>query len=202
MGTKTIRKLRCPDCGAKWTSAVSDALPNFCPQCASDLRVPDPDFVPTRMNIGTSTGKAGDWSYNKLVADSEARAEAALPAIEQQLREAGIPAEQAATMAAKQAAELRVTNMKDNMREGDVAAMPPAPANNIVSQTAEAYREALGFQYFQGGMGVAGAGPAPMNESGGKVLNAIQGGAWRSKAPAPNATVAGMSGGFGKVGRA
>ena len=199
MGTKTIRKLRCPDCGAKWTSAVSDALPNFCPQCASDLRVPDPDFVPTRMNIGTSTGKAGDWSYNKLVADSEARAEAALPAIEQQLREAGIPAEQAATMAAKQAAELKVTNMRDNMREGDVAAMDVPKPSSIYEQQVTA----LGGNpsgSFMGGMGVAGSAPAPINESGGKVIQAIQGGVWKSKTPVSGATVAGMSGGFGKIG--
>ena len=197
MGTKTIRKLRCPDCGAKWTSAVADALPNFCPQCASDLRVPDPDFVPTRVNIATNTGKAGDWAYRKLEADSEARAEAALPAIEQQLRDAGIPAEQAATMAAKQASEIKVTNMRDNMREGDVAAIP---------QASDIYRnqvQTLGGDpngSFVGGMGVAGAAPAPMNESGGKVIQAIQGGAWRTKAPVANAKVAGMSGGFGKVG--
>ena len=197
MGTKTIRTLRCPDCGAKWTSGVSDALPNFCPQCASDLRVPDPDFVPTRVNIATNTGKAGDWAYRKLEADSEARAEAALPAIEQQLRDAGIPAEQAATMAAKQASEIKVTNMRDNMREGDVAAIP---------QASDIYRnqvQTLGGDpngSFVGGMGVAGAGPAPMQESGGKVIQAIQGGVWKSKAPTAKATVAGMAGGFGKVG--
>lgn len=198
MGTKTIRKLRCPDCGAKWTSAVSDALPNFCPQCASDLRVPDPSFVPSKVNIATSEGKAGDWAYRKLEADSEARAEAALPAIEQQLREAGIPADQAQTMATKQAAELKVTNMRDNMREGDVAAIVPQPSAIYQQQVTSLGGNPDGS--FMGGMGVAGAGPAPMQESGGKVLQAIQGGAWRSKAPASNATVAGMRGGFGKAG--
>jgi hypothetical protein len=197
MGHKTVFRLICPDCNHKWRWPGDQELPSFCPKCATSLAVPDPDFVPSKLNIGTVTGKSGDWAYRKLEADSEARAEAALPAIEQQLVEAGIPVEQAQRMAAQQASEIKVTNMRDGMREGDVAAMPTA------SPVYQQQVTSLGGDpngSFVGGMSVAGAGPAPVNESGAKVMQAIQGGAWRSKAPTANANVAGLRGGFGKAG--
>lgn len=196
MATKIRRTYRCPDCAEKFSLAHGDPIPNYCPLCGAYVGV-DPNFVPSRMNIATSIGKAGDWSYRKLEADSEARAEAAVPAIEQQLRDAGIPAEQAQKMAAAQAAEIKVTNMRDNMREGDVAAIP---------QVSPLYRQqvtALGGDpngAFVGGMGVASASPAPVGESGAKAVQMIQGGVWRSRTPTASATVLGMRGGFGKVG--
>jgi hypothetical protein len=199
MSHKTVLKLRCPDCGHKWRWPGDQDLPGHCPKNGCNLSVPDPDFVPSKMNIGTVTGKSGDWAYDKLVADSEARAEAALPAIEQQLRDAGIPADQAQRMATQQASELKVSNMHDNMREGDVAAMPSNP-DNLVSRTAAAYKEALGIDYFQGGGMMSGAPAAPVAESGAKFMKAMQGNVWGSRAAAGKATVAGMSAGFGKVG--
>ena len=98
----------------------------------------------------------------------------------------------------QQANDLKVTNMKDSMREGDVAAIGP--------QTSEVYKQqvqTLGGDpagSFAGGMAVAGAGPAPVNESGAKFMRAMQGNVWRGAPSAPSATVAGMSGGFGKAG--
>lgn len=199
MQTKSIWKLRCPDCGERYIVAHGEAMPNFCRQCGADFRVEPGEFVPKAPAIRTDQTRANDYVYRKLEADSEARAEAALPAIEQQLRDAGIAPDEAQRMAAQQASEIKVTNMRDNMREGDVAAMPSL-AGNVVAQTAQAYKEALGFDYFQGGIAQANAPAAPLNESGGKVMQAIQGGAWRSKAPTANARVAGLNGGFGKAG--
>lgn len=199
MATKTIWKLRCPDCGERYIVANGEAPPNFCKSCGTDFRVePNGEFVPKAPAIRTDQTKANDWAYRKAEADSEARAEAALPAIEQQLIESGIPVDQAQRMAAQQASDLKVTNLKDNLREGEVAAMPKA--SPIYQQQVTS----LGGDpngSFVGGMGVAGSSPAPVNESGAKVMNLIQGSAWRGRGPAAgNATVAGMQGGFGKAG--
>lgn len=199
MGTKSIWKLRCPDCGERYIVAHGESPPNFCKSCGTDFRIePSGEFVPKAPAIRTDQTRANDYVYRKLEADSEARAEAALPAIEQQLREAGIAPAEAQRMAAQQASEIKVTNMRDNMREGEVAAMPKA------SPVYQQQVTSLGGDpngSFVGGMSVAGAGPAPVNESGAKVMQMIQGGAWRGRASASApATVAGMQAGFGKAG--
>ena len=198
MAHKTILKCTCPDCGFKWRQAGDEALPKFCTECGTDLRQPDPGFVPSKMNIATNTGKAGDWAYRKLEADSEARAEAALPAIEKQLVDSGVPVADAQRMAAQQANDLKVTNMKDSMREGDVADIGPQPSEIYKQQVQTLGGDPSGS--FAGGMAVAGAGPAPVNDSGAKFMKAMQGNVWRGAPAAPSATVAGMNGGFGKAG--
>ena len=162
---KTVLKIRCPDCGGTFRWPGEDDLPNHCPLCAAYVGG-DPDFVPTRMNIGTVKGRAADITYRQMEDASIARAEAS-----------GNPAD-------------KMTNMKDNLREGDTAAMP---VNNIVTQTAEMY----GSNYFQAaGMvdvagALAGAGQGRERGNGGVVLRAIQGG---RASPAPT-TIKGSFGG-------
>lgn len=181
---------KCPDCGDKFKVPHGEPLPNFCPLCGSYVGV-DENFVPSKLNMPSSLGKSADWSYRKLEADSEARAEAAVPMIEEQLVQAGMPREEAQRRAVAQANEIKVTNMRDNMREGDVAAVP---VKNTVTDVADAMASAgLWNGYFQNGS--PSAGPAPVNESGAKVLMGIQSG--RASSPPPS--VAGLSGGFGRV---
>lgn len=190
MVTKTNVTCRCPDCGEKFKVPHGESLPNFCPLCGSYVGI-DPNFVPTRMNIGTVTGLSGDWAYRKAEADSEARAEVARPQIEAQLVAQGVPVEEAQRQAAVRANEIKVTNLRDNIRDGEVAAIAP---NNVVSQVANSIP---GFSYFQGGSGASPGGKADFNESGFRALSVIQGA--RSTTPSvPSA--AGMQGGFGKVG--
>lgn len=76
-----------------------------------------------KMNIGGSPiAKSVDQTYRQYEAASIERAEAA-----------GDPS-------------MKVTNMRDNLREGDVAAMP---VNNVVTQYAAMAKETAGFDYFQ-----------------------------------------------------
>lgn len=196
--TKISHSYRCPDCAQKFRIAPNEPVPNFCPICGSYVGPDDGPFVPKSPMIRTEQTVANDYVYRKLEADSEARADAALPAIEKQLIDSGIPVEQAQKMAAQQASELRVTNMKDNIRDGEVAAIGPQPSPSYKQQV-----ESLGGDpngSFAGGMGVAGAGPAPVAESGAKFMRAMQGNVWRNAPTVPSASVAGLSGGFGKAG--
>ena len=200
MSTKIVHTYKCPDCGERFRLVHGSPLPDFCPnpKCGAYVGPEDGPFVPKSPMIRTQQTAANDWAYRKLEADSEVRAEMALPAIEKQLIESGVPVADAQRMAMQQANDLKVTNMKDSMREGDVAAIGPQPSEDSKQQVQTLGGDPAGS--FAGGMAVAGAGPAPVNESGAKFMRAMQGNVWRGAPSAPSATVAGMSGGFGKAG--
>lgn len=145
-------KCRCPDCGDTYTVRIKDdsELPNFCPKCGSFVGPDDPSFVPTQMNIGTIKGKVVDQTYRQVEASSLVRAEMA-----------GDPS-------------LKITNMRDNLREGDVAAMP---VNNAVTQYADVAKQEVGFDYWQANVAenVAMAKSGPGRQySGSTALEAIQ----------------------------
>lgn len=194
---KTIIKLACPDCGHKFRWPGDEPFPDFCPKNGCSLSVPDPAFVPSRLNTVSAQTVANDWVYRKMEHDSGQRADAAIPMIERQLVEAGVPVAEAQRQAVARANDIRITNMRDNIREGEAAAMP---VSNVVTHIADAMKEAVGFSYFQQGIGTAASGPAPVNESGAKALGAIQAANGGPRPSAAPATVAGMAGGFGKVG--
>ena len=193
---KTVVKLACPDCGHKFRWPGDEPFPDFCPKNGCALSVPDPDFVPSRLNTVSHQTTVNDMVFRQYEADSIARAEAAVPMIERQLVEAGVPVAEAQRQAVARANDIKVTNLRDHIREGETAGIP---VSNVVTHIADAMKEAVGFNYFQQGVGTAASGPAPVNESGAKALGAIQAttGGGRQSAPA---TVAGMAGGFGKVG--
>jgi hypothetical protein len=90
--------VRCPDCGEKW-SVVADRLPDFCQSCGSYVGT-DPDFVPSKLNIGGSAlARATDQAYRDL-----------------------------------EASPAGITDLKDNLREGDVAAKPVQPSQEYLQQ--------------------------------------------------------------------
>jgi hypothetical protein len=148
-----ILKIQCPDCGETFRQPMGDAMPKFCPLCGSYVGG-DPDFVPTQANIGTIKGKIGDITYRQLEADSAARAEAA-----------GNPA-------------MKITDMNETPREGDIAAKP---VKNTVTQYMDAAKQA-GAPEMAGGFtpNVAGLAAAaqsgPERRNGSYALQAIQGG--------------------------
>lgn len=192
--------VQCPDCGAKWRIPKGEEFPAFCPKNGCQLSVPDPDFVPSRMNIRSVQSQSADYTFRKYEADSIARAEQAKPMIEQQLVDAGLPREEAQRQAEVHSNELKVTNLRDNIREGETAAVP---VSNTVTHVQDAMSAAGMWQgNFQGGFaGAASAGPAPFHESGAKSMFAIQAGkGGGGQAPAPAASVAGLSAGFGRAG--
>ncbi len=125
--------LQCPDCGEKFSVLLDrgDPLPNFCQACGSYVGS-DPDFVPSQMNIGTVKGKAADKTFREYSDATIAQAEAM-----------GDP-------------NIKVTNMKDNLREGDVAAMAPQPSKEY-QQTVAAMGDYNPWQANIGGISTADA---------------------------------------------
>ena len=151
---RTKYTIRCATCGEKW-SVISDSMPAFCIKCGA---ADDSDSmpVPTQVNIGGSAiARSVDKMYRDTEASSAVRAEMA-----------GDPS-------------LKITNMRDNLREGDVAAMP---VNNAVTQYADMAHKEMGFNYFQasGQTDIAQTLQLVQNgqerTTGQKALSAIQGG--------------------------
>lgn len=175
------RTLRCPDCSMTfpWLFLERDESdsPAHCPRCGNYMG-DDPQQLPGGFSIGTQKGRSVDAVYRDIEASSAARAEMAGDA------------------------SLKVTNMRDNLREGDVAAMPPQPSKEYQTQVAAAAEMAGGFQHWQqGAMGAANteqvlqlARAGQKDGTGARALQAIQNA--RGTSPGP-ASVGGMKAGFG-----
>jgi DNA-directed RNA polymerase subunit RPC12/RpoP len=112
-----MRSYQCPDCSVIFDylhMRREDPPPSFCPRCGASTSEVSPEI--SRFHIATNAGKSGDAVYRALEDSSNYRADMAA----QQL---GVDP---ASMSA-----MRTTDMKDNMREGDTAAVAN---NNEVSQ--------------------------------------------------------------------
>jgi len=106
--------------------------PKFCPVCGCEV---DAEALPLPAKIaigGSAIARATDQTYRLLESSTAARA-----------AELGAPA-------------LKVTDLKDNLREGDVAAKPPP--NNIVTNFAREAKERFGINYMGFGGGFASPG--------------------------------------------
>jgi len=118
---KEIRyTLRCPDCAHRWKQVLpADAkMPEYCPSCGHYIGPDDPEAVPQKIAIGGSAiARAADQTYRQLEESSAARAEML-----------GDPA-------------LKITNMRDHVREGETCAMP---VQNAVTQ----YQDSIGATNF------------------------------------------------------
>ena len=165
-------KLQCPDCGQYWSVVLKqgEELPNYCAHCGAYVGG-DPEFVPSKVTISTALGKSADVTYRAMEQASEARAEMA-----------GDPS-------------LKITNIRDNLREGDVAAMP---VNNAVTKYADEAHNAFGFNMWQGSpqadLARANSGPGRQH-NGSKVLSAIQSGKGTPVIPAASKLIKGNWGG-------
>jgi hypothetical protein len=102
--------IRCPHCKTKFRwLAQTDAYPKDCPECGEYVghdRADDDVVVPNILAFST---RCQDGVYKAMEKASEERVY------------------QAAEMAGCDASEmssLKITNMRDNMREGDIAAIP------------------------------------------------------------------------------
>lgn len=169
-----IYRLRCPDCSGKFSHEGED-FPNYCPLCGSFCGIPDDGFVPTKVNIGTEFGKSGDVAYRMLEQSSADNAE-----------RMGDPT-------------LKVTNLKDNLREGDVAAMPAQPSKEYqaivkdMQQAPDWSGVAPGGLSTQDVIGLANQGRK--SGSGATALRAIQGGAGAAPPSVAGGTLKGNFGG-------
>jgi hypothetical protein len=135
--------IRCPFCKTKFPwAAKTDPYPKFCPECGEKVghdRANNDVVVPNILAFST---RCQDGVYKAMEKASEQRVY------------------EAAEMAGCDASEmsgLKITNMRDNMREGDIAAIP---VNNEVTRQMEAIN-ARG-----GGFGFGGGADAGIGYSG------------------------------------
>lgn len=113
-----FRHYQCPDCSGTFRflhHPADEPPPNFCPLCGSNMTI-EPVFVPLAPHIGRTIGKTADNVYRQMEVASAANMEAA--------------AELGGGDTSDYSA-LKVTDMADYLRPGDVAAKMPA---NPVSQ--------------------------------------------------------------------
>jgi hypothetical protein len=115
------RRYRCPDCRGEFNfdhhpSVEADPAPRFCPMCGFDTHADEPlGTAVVAPHIATGTARSVDGSYRAVEEGSEFRAQMA--------QEMGMDAEGANA--------LKITDMVDRQREGDIAAVP---VNNPVTQ--------------------------------------------------------------------
>lgn len=105
MVTKVRYKLQCPKCAHKF---YSDTLFPECPKCDYSAELPDDDVI-SMPAIRSAVAPSVDKVYRDMERASEAR-------VEQAAAMAGVPA--------SEMSGLKLTNLRDNTREGEIAAMP------------------------------------------------------------------------------
>jgi len=150
-----LRTYNCPECGGQFSHlhhpSTDTAPPRFCPLCGYDTQSEEraAEFSPaiTAPMIGTNKAKAGDATYRMMEAEAQSRIEAAAEMTGQPESDF---------------ADMKITDLKDNLREGDTAAVA-MPANDVTRRMAE--MQARGMPVgFAGGEAYAqttGQGPEP-----------------------------------------
>lgn len=139
-------KLKCPGCKSAFPWDTTAGWPRFCPLCSYDTSMDDNPEV-AAPHIGTLKGKSGDQVYRQMEQASERRVEAAA---------------EMAGVDKSEMSSLKITNLRDNLRTGDIAAMPVV---NDVSRAIDQAPSHFGFQSNQSAAAEyassAHAGPYP-----------------------------------------
>lgn len=124
-----VRTYKCPDCRGTFEfmhHPSNEPPPSECPLCNSDMtggtgETPKHEFVP-HINLGTAKGKVPDQLFKTMMAASEERTKDAADMLGVSVSD--VPG-------------IKITDMNDNLREGDVAAKRDPWAENRIKQRAE-----------------------------------------------------------------
>lgn len=137
------RTYECPDCGHQFRFLHmnrDEPPPEHCPACGNYMGE-TPQAMPSLFSIKSRVSKSGDQVYRAMEDASAARAE------------------QVEAMTGESASHMRITNMRDNQRQGDVAAVTPP---NEVQKVMQQAPKNMGYQSsdaIAGFVGQAKAGP-------------------------------------------
>lgn len=158
------RTYECPECTEQFTVLMGDTdpPPDYCPKCGLYVGA-EVTVLPSAFKIGSEKTRRTDDVYRQMESSSVARAEAAA---------------QMLGVSASETASLKLTDMNDNMREGDsaaivrpVAASAPSPipiGNAPVSDGSGIVRGAqfsgLAQQFTQGVKSGGGSAGIPVSE--------------------------------------
>ena len=140
-------RLRCPDCRRVFPWQDTSSLPDYCPLCGSYVGIETPadgTFVPKAPAIGRSHDSP-NAVYRQMETASIARAEQAADML---------------GVSKSETAHMKITNMKDNAREGESAAISRP---NPVSQLMQQYPQQVAVAQAQGAAYAAAtrSGPYP-----------------------------------------
>ena len=153
--------IRCPACKTKFRwLAETESYPSDCPECGFHTghdRADDDVVVPNILSFST---RSTDGVYKAMERASEERVY------------------QAAEMARSDASDmagLKITNLRDNMKRGDIAAMPVV---NDVTRQMDAIRQAnpnaqIGFGGPDAGLGFSGSVPTGPEPNAGARMQSV-----------------------------
>lgn len=110
---------RCPECNGKFRylhmhNEIDDPLPSVCPLCGYDSDEEEVSYTKeiAAPFISKAADKSADYVYKAMEAASEHRAQ-------QAAEELGV--------SASDVSDLKITDMKDNLREGDTSVVKVQP---------------------------------------------------------------------------
>jgi hypothetical protein len=148
--------LRCPDCRGKFPWIAGEKIPDFCPLCGEKVagqdRADDDVVMPF---LRKATTDRTDKLYRDMEAGSEVRAQAAAEL-------AGVPV--------SEMSDLKMTDMKDHLRPGDISAVESKDAENRLK--AASPHSQWGFQG-EGKEHAAGVASGAVNING-KIVQGIE----------------------------
>ncbi len=147
--------IRCPGCRQKFSWKSGTDLPDKCPLCGYETgtdRADDDVVLPAILGRRT---KAADQTYRDMERGSEHRTHLA----------AAVGGGTAADYAG-----LKITNMRDNLREGDIAAMP---VRNAVTEHMEKFNQG-GFAGPDGAGYSGSVQTGPFPNAGAKMRTTLQ----------------------------
>ena len=140
-----IRTYECPDCEKQFSFLhlkSDEPPPNNCPHCGSYVG-PDQTPLPALVNFPTKTSKSADAVYRAMEDSSAVRAQ------------------EVERLTGEDASHIKITDLRDNQRPGDIAAVS---RSNPVSEAMKSASGIVGFQGHQEAAGFAsatGTGPFP-----------------------------------------
>src|SRR5215475_2606104 len=107
--------IKCPECSHKIrvTSKDESSWPTVCDACGHDTSLPDDDVI-AMPALGSLKTRLTDMGYRDMERASETRMHMAAEM-------AGVPA--------SEMADLKITNLKDNCRPGDIQAVDTTAGN-------------------------------------------------------------------------
>ncbi len=159
MTSPLFYKLQCPDCGGKFRWPFGDPEPLYCPLCAAYVGDPEPEeFTPKAPMIRTVKAQIPDKVFRDMERASIDRAE---------------QAREIAGGDRSDYSHMHITDLKDNMREGDVAAVTrPNPVQRFMTQHPQAPVGIQGAPSAQGYAAMAHTGAYPF--AGAKAVGKVQ----------------------------
>jgi len=160
MASPNTCRYQCPECGGKFRWLMAEPAPLFCPLCSAYVGEDEPaEFEPKAPLIAKRGNQVPDAVFRQMEQGSIDRAD------------------QAHAMAGGDRADynnLHITNLKDNLREGEIAAVtpPPNPVQRFMQQHSSAPVGIQSAASAQGYVALAHAGVYP--HAGARAAGRIQ----------------------------